>query len=169
MIERAWLLALSEDETRFYLLPTESVRDSKSDGTQLAVSSPSALTRQLAQPGEVFRLEQRRANQPAVWPAQWIDAGVQVILPLVSDGKLQGIYLLGRKLSDDVYQRQELDLLRTLANQASVSISNARLYEQVHSLSQELEETVQERTQELRDFVSVVYHELSTPIIPFAR
>jgi signal transduction histidine kinase len=71
---------------------------------------------------------------------------------------------LGPKLSGDVYQRQELDLLRTLANQATVAIANARLYEQVHALSQELEDKVRERTEELRHFVSVVYHELSNPI-----
>jgi signal transduction histidine kinase len=87
-----------------------------------------------------------------------------VILPLVSAGQLVGIYLLGFKLSGDIYQRQELGLLRTLANQAAIAIANARLYEEVRAFSQELEGKVRERTKELRDFVSVVYHELSTPM-----
>jgi signal transduction histidine kinase len=71
---------------------------------------------------------------------------------------------LGSKLSGDIYQREELNLLRTVANQTAISIGNTRLYEEVHASSKELEETVGERTKELRDFVSVVYHELRTPI-----
>jgi signal transduction histidine kinase len=67
-------------------------------------------------------------------------------------------------LSGNAYQRQELDLLRTLANQAAIAITNARMYEEIRAFSQELEAKVQDRTQELRDFVSVVYHELRTPI-----
>lgn len=97
-------------------------------------------------------------------PLAWKEAGVHVALPLVSAGQMVGVYLLGPKLSGDVYQRQELDLLRTLAYQAAVAIANARLYEQVHALSRDLEDKVRERTEELRLFVSTVYHELSNPI-----
>jgi signal transduction histidine kinase len=75
-----------------------------------------------------------------------------------------GIYLLGRKRSGDLYQSRELEVLRTLSNQAAIAIANARLYEQVHGLSQELELKVQDRTRELRHFLSAVYHELSTPM-----
>jgi signal transduction histidine kinase len=89
---------------------------------------------------------------------------VSVALPLASGGKLVGIYLLGRKLSGNTYQREELELLRPLSNQVASAITNARLYEQIRALNLELEERVRERTKELRDFVSVVYHELSTPI-----
>lgn len=106
---------------------------------------------------------------------RWKEAGVGLALPLVSGGHadegprleragLVGIYLLGHKLSGDVYQRREIEFLRTLSNQAAISIANSRLYEQLNGLSQELELKVQERTKELRDFVSAVYHELSTPI-----
>jgi signal transduction histidine kinase len=82
----------------------------------------------------------------------------------MSGRQLVGVYLLGRKLSGDIYQRGELDLLRTLANQAGVAIANARLYEQISAFSQEMEGRVREQTKEMRDFVSVVYHELSTPM-----
>lgn len=109
--------------------------------------------------------------------AEWKRAGVGLVLPLISGRqggedarsgrettRLVGIYLLGHKLSGDVYQRQEMEFLRTLSNQAAIAIANARLYEQVTGFSQELELKVQDRTKELRDFVSAVYHELSTPI-----
>jgi len=97
-------------------------------------------------------------------PAVWHEAGMRVALPLVSGKQLLGIYLLGEKLSGDLYLRQELDLLRTFTNQAAVAIANARLYEQVRAFSQELEKKVEERTRELRESLSAVYHELRTPI-----
>ena len=97
-------------------------------------------------------------------PAAWHHAGAQVVLPLVSGKQLLGVYLLGEKQSGDSYQGQELDLLRTFANQAAVAIANARLYEQVRAFSQELEKKVEERTRELRESLSTVYHELRTPI-----
>jgi signal transduction histidine kinase len=97
-------------------------------------------------------------------PAAWHQAGVRVVLPLVSGKQLLGIYLLGGKLSGDLYRRQELDVLRIFANQAAVAIANARLYEEVRAFSQELERKVEERTRELRESLSAVYHELRTPI-----
>jgi signal transduction histidine kinase len=94
----------------------------------------------------------------------WLEAGVRVAIPLISREKLVGVYLLGPKLSGDIYPRRELDLLKTLASQAAIGIMHARLYEEVHALSRELEERVQEQTLELRDFVSAVYHEMRSPI-----
>lgn len=178
MIDRAGLLVLDDEEA--FLLPLslqggEHGSPSASD-TQLAISAHSAIAAHLLRPGMILYLgterertephgaEGVRGLRPGDAPPAWERAGFRLVLPLVSGGKLVGIYLLGQKLSGDIYLRQELDLLRTLLNQAAVAIANARLYEQVHAFSQELEEKVQERTRELRDFVSVVYHELSTPI-----
>jgi signal transduction histidine kinase len=178
LVEHAALLILDREEARLIPLPAwdnaENV-ESK-DNVQLTVSAHGAFAAHLLRPGMVLLLgrERERAylpadvgvgvTQPSDAPAAWVQAGFQLVLPLVSGRKLVGVYLLGRKLSGDIYQRQELDLLRTLSNQAAVAIANARLYEEVHAFSQELEEKVRERTRELRDFFSAVYHELSTPI-----
>jgi len=43
----------------------------------------------------------------------------------------------------------EIELAQTLANQAGVSLQNARLFEQIRRFTQELEQRVQERTEEL--------------------
>ncbi len=173
LIADAWLLVLDEEERRF-VAPAVSAegkegRESSSvPDLSLPVHSPVAVS--LAQGKDALLLgEAETGNGPddlAVdeIPAAWQEAGVRVALPLVCGGQMVGLYLLGAKLSGDIYQRQELNLLRTLANQAAIAIANARLYEQVHAFSQEMEEKVRERTQELRDFISAVYHELSTPM-----
>jgi signal transduction histidine kinase len=178
LVESAALLILDREET--HLLPLSAWDNGENaeskDNVQLTISAHGAFAAHLLRPGMVLLLGSEREkagppvdeevgeSQPRDAPAAWEQAGLQLVLPLVSGSKLVGIYLLGRKLSGDIYQRQELDLLRTLSNQAAVAIANARLYEEVHAFSQELEEKVRERTRELRDFFSAVYHELSTPI-----
>jgi signal transduction histidine kinase len=177
-VERAALLILDREEMHLLSLAAwDNGESAESKGSvQLTLSAHSAFAACLLRPGMVLLLGSGREradlpvgedvgeSQPSEAPAAWEQAGLQLVLPLVSGGKLVGIYLLGRKLSGDIYQRQELDLLRTLSNQAAVAIANARLYEEVHAFSQELEGKVRERTRELRDFFSAVYHELSTPI-----
>jgi signal transduction histidine kinase len=168
MLKDAWLLVLDEEEKFLSPLPDQPFGEADQSQLQLSISADSTAARTLMQPGRILLLGNNDDNLSSdggtAGPAAWKEAGVRVALPLVSGGDLVGIYLLGPKLSGDVYQRQELDLLRTLANQAAVAIANARLYEQLHGLSQELEDKVRERTEELRHFVSVVYHELSSPI-----
>lgn len=168
MIDRAWLLVLNEDETQLTSLPAQDYEEETDQDDLLPLPAHGALAASLAQSGKVILLdnEHKKAHSTGndALFLSWKKAGAHVMLPLVSNKKLVGIYLLGQKLSGDIYQRQEVDLLRTLSNQAAVTIVNARLYEQVHTFSQEMEALVRKRTQELRDFVSAVYHELSTPI-----
>jgi signal transduction histidine kinase len=173
-VEQAWLFVLDEGESRLGLLsPLETGPGPMGD---LTIAAHSAFAVHLARPGAVLLLHNEAAvpepldGEAEAALAKWREIGVALVLPLISGGqaaegpRLVGIYLLGQKRSGDIYQRQEMDFLRTLSNQAAIAISNARLYEQVTGLSQELELKVEERTKELRDFVSVVYHELSTPI-----
>ena len=173
-VEQAWLLVLDEGEGSLEPLSLPDAGAGPPEGLSIPVHS--ALAAHLTYPGTVLLLNEGASTldpfgqEVTAVPAEWPDAGVRLVLPLVSGGhtaeapRLVGIYLLGRKRSGDVYQYQEMEFLRTLSNQAAVAISNARLYEQVTGLTQELERKVQERTKELRDFVSAVYHELSTPI-----
>jgi signal transduction histidine kinase len=184
-VRGAWLLVLDEKETCLEALvrqsqgaeaaaaeqpvPSDLGRPITTCGKELSSPAHSSMMTELSRPGKILLLygeidadSSDGAGDPVL--AAWKQVGVRLALPLVSGEKLVGVYLLAEKRSGDIYQRRELDLLRTLTNQAAVAIANARLYEQVHALSQELEVKVRERTKELRDFVSVVYHELSTPI-----
>ncbi|HFD39909.1 MAG TPA: GAF domain-containing protein, partial [Anaerolineae bacterium] len=172
LIADAWLLVLDEEESRFAALPSpggEKADQEASPVPDLSIPASHPLAAPLLQGEDVLVLGEIGMDRPGQWsddwiPSSWREAGVCVALPLISGGQMVGIYLVGAKLSGDIYQRQELDLLRTLANQAAIAIANARFYEQVHTFSQEMETKVRERTQELRDFISAVYHELSTPM-----
>jgi signal transduction histidine kinase len=150
---------LQGSEARQHAISFQSV-----SGTMSLVADSDVATRLLSEKVMVLDGQALPLNAGHLELGAWHGAGVQVIFPLVSGKQLLGVYLLGEKLSGDLYRRQELDLLRTFANQAAVAMANARLYEQVRGLSQELEKEVEERTRELRESLSVVYHELRTPI-----
>lgn len=170
-ISRAWLLVLNKEASRLELLAAGGVaeeRSSLSEVHQDATAIPKTQRSGMGLAADSDLATRLFSKKVVVLddhdPTAWRQAGVRVILPLVSGKQLLGIYLLGEKLSGDLYRRQELDLLRTFANQAAVAIANARLYEQVRAFSQGLEKKVEERTRELRESLSAVYHELRTPI-----
>jgi signal transduction histidine kinase/CheY-like chemotaxis protein len=51
-----------------------------------------------------------------------------LVVPLKFEGRLNGILLVGEKLSGEIFDAEELQVLAVLANQAAISMENARLY-----------------------------------------
>jgi class 3 adenylate cyclase len=56
-----------------------------------------------------------------------------LMVPLVFQDEVIGVISLGEKKSGKFYNREDIDLLRTLANQGAVAIENARLVDQMKS------------------------------------
>ena len=54
-----------------------------------------------------------------------------LIVPLIYEERLIGLISLGDKKSGKFYQREDINLLNTLANQGAVAIENAILLEEV--------------------------------------
>ena len=63
--------------------------------------------------------------------------------PVINQGKLAGIIYLENNLSTNVFTRERLEILNILSSQMSISIKNAKFY-------QDLEEKVRKRTLELK-------------------
>jgi diguanylate cyclase (GGDEF)-like protein len=70
-------------------------------------------------------------------------------VPLVNQGKLKGVLYLENNLTVGAFTSDRLEVLRLLSSQASISIENAQLYEQLKDYSHTLEKKVAERTAEL--------------------
>jgi signal transduction histidine kinase len=96
-------------------------------------------------------------------------------VPLMRDGAVEGVLLLGRPLPGPFSQRQ-IDLVQTFADQAVIAIENVRLFEQVEErtkeLSLSLEElrTAQDRLVQTEKLASLgqltagIAHEIKNPL-----
>ena len=65
--------------------------------------------------------------------------GGEVAVPMLSENALIGLVVVGPKLSGDAFFTEDVELLSTLANQASIAVSNAQLYRQVVLINEYIE------------------------------
>jgi len=70
-------------------------------------------------------------------------------VPIMLRGEMLGILYLNNNLVSGLFQEDDLNIVNLLMNQAGISIENARLYNRLTALNQNLEQRVQERTNQL--------------------
>ncbi|RJX27997.1 MAG: PAS domain-containing protein [Dethiobacter sp.] len=67
----------------------------------------------------------------------------EVAVPLFIEGKMDGVFFLGYKLSGEPYSKEDVNLLSTLSYQIAVSLKNARLYHEILEIKQYLENVLE--------------------------
>src|SRR6267142_6017863 len=65
-----------------------------------------------------------------------------VVAPLLEEGRLFGLIVLGPKRSGSPYFTDDADLLQTLAHQSAVAIRNAQTHQRVLQVNEELQKTL---------------------------
>jgi PAS domain S-box-containing protein len=68
--------------------------------------------------------------------------GIDVLAPLVEEGRLFGLIAVGPKRSGNPYFSNDADLLQTLAHQSAVAIRNAQTHQRVVQVNEELQKTL---------------------------
>ena len=87
----------------------------------------------------------------------------EVCLPLVYMDRLVGFINLGHKLAKEMYYREDLDLLNTLANQVAIAVENANLYENLKKSQRIMRRT--DRLASLGTLISSLAHEIRNPLV----
>jgi two-component system, NtrC family, nitrogen regulation sensor histidine kinase GlnL len=71
-------------------------------------------------------------------PVELEELHAEVVLPLVEEGEVIGMLVLGAKRSGDPYFSNDVDLLTTLANQAAVAVRNAQTHARVVHMNEQM-------------------------------
>jgi len=142
-VEHTAVYLTSEGGDRFERAP---IAAGESRGVPAVLSRSSALVRFLKERKcEVLATKGAGARAPemsgpVLRELRALDA--EAVVPFVSKEELTGFLVLGRKAEDDYFSTEDLRLLKTLANQASVAISNARSYKVIENLNRDLEQKI---------------------------
>jgi two-component system NtrC family sensor kinase len=96
-------------------------------------------------------------------------AGTALLVPIPLDGNLAGVLVIGEKLSGEVFDAVEIDLIQMLAGQTAIALQNARLYGDLQRQMHELKTTQQQLLQAAKlaaigELAAGVAHELNNPL-----
>lgn len=88
---------------------------------------------------------------------------VDCACPIVHEGQLLAVLMLGPKLSGDAYFVQDVELLASIASHAAVAIKNAELYQRVGHLEEQRRRA--ERVAESGALTAGIAHEIKNPLV----
>ncbi len=109
-------------------------------GSENVLLSFLELTRDILLLSEVKKIKSISLRD-AIWK-EMKNGRLSAAVPLVAENEVAGILFLGEKISGEPYYSEDLQLLSILSSQVTVTIKNARLYQDLLSVKQYLEEVL---------------------------
>jgi GAF domain-containing protein len=105
----------------------------------------SAIARSISS-GQIVYVPDVLADPQIDMPATAL-AGIRAVLavPLLRDGKVEGIMALSRSIPG-TFDARQIDLVQTFADQAVIAIENVRLFDEVQARTRDLTESLQQQT-----------------------
>ncbi|PIS42785.1 MAG: hypothetical protein COT24_01780 [Candidatus Kerfeldbacteria bacterium CG08_land_8_20_14_0_20_40_16] len=78
------------------------------------------------------------------------DLDVSLCVPVFVEGEMKSILMLGKKLSGEIFSKDDFDLLEVFAPQLGTALEKAKLYKEVKDFNIKLKEEVKRATSKLR-------------------
>ena len=103
----------------------QELETAPAESIQVDIAPNDPLLPYLQTAGAPVELERLSLDSPAV--VELREAGVELVVPLISQGELIGMLNLGRRLSDQPYSSDDRKLLEGLASQVAPAIRVAQL------------------------------------------
>lgn len=127
-MERGVLLVLEQEQRNYRFGSGMGV-----SGNDCSIARHDLLVQRLMQDNRILDLkDEPELLQQQPWQRLAEGNRVRFVIPLEAQGELEGIVLLGYTQStDERYDVEDVDLMGTLARQASAALSNLRLTEQL--------------------------------------
>ena len=105
-----------------------------------------SITGRVALSGRVEQIPDNQADPEfKVAPAQRMNMRALLGVPLLRDGEVEGVFVLG-KPEPGLFSDRAVELVRTFADQAVIAIQNVRLFDAVQAKTHDLEESLQLQT-----------------------
>ncbi|RMF92534.1 MAG: GAF domain-containing protein [Candidatus Schekmanbacteria bacterium] len=87
----------------------------------------------------------------------------EVCVPILSRSKLVGSLCMGKKMTGEIYNENELKLFQTLSNQFAVYLENAKLYESLKESRNRMRRS--DRLASLGQLAAGMAHEIRNPLV----
>ena len=104
-------------------------------------------SRRTARAGEVAHFSDAWTDPDYLYKATARCGGYRaiIVIPLMREGELVGIFSLGRP-EPEPFSESQIKLTQTFADQAAIAIENARLFNEVKARTEDLSEALQQQT-----------------------
>ncbi len=163
-VEKASLFLMDEEKGGYFLLGSRMI--GKAFAT-LSLPKEAPLPHHLQKMREIIVREElmKGAKIPELNDIiqQMCQLEAEVSIPLISKGQLIGMINLSHKFNKDIYSQEDIELLSTLANQATIAVENSRLYEDLKKSKSYIRRT--DRLASLGILTAGLAHEIRNPLV----